>query len=170
MYNGVMAAVQFTPALLSALTRRARKLCNGDTDRANDLVSVVVSKAWEKRAMFTGGNQEAWLMTILRNEGSNERRGLARRQEVRNAVRTDDSGVTCEVEYADTSEDAEAAFYGQEVMAALQSINPDQAAVLRMVANEASYREISEALEIPMGTVMSRIKRGRKAMREALGR
>ena len=171
MYNGVMAAVQFTPEVLSTLTRRARKLCGGDEARAQDLVSVVVSKAWEKRAMFTGGNQEAWLMTIMRNEGSNERRGLARRQEVRNAVRTSDDGVTCEVEYADTaSEDAEAAFYGQEVMAALESINPDQAAVLRLLANEASYREISEALEIPMGTVMSRIKRGRKAMREALGR
>jgi RNA polymerase sigma-70 factor (ECF subfamily) len=166
-----MAAVQFTPALLETLTRRARRLCNGDTDRANDLVSVVVSKAWEKRAMFQGGNAEAWMMTIMRNEGSNERRGLGRRQEVRNAVRTSDDGVRCEVEYADTaSEDAEAAFYGQEVMAALEGINPEQAAVLRLLANEASYREISEALEIPMGTVMSRAKRGRKAMREALGR
>jgi RNA polymerase sigma-70 factor (ECF subfamily) len=55
-------------------------------------------------------------------------------------------------------------------MAALEGINPEQAAVLRLLANEASYREISEALEIPMGTVMSRAKRGRKAMREALGR
>ena len=51
---------------------------------------------------------------------------------------------------------------------ALEGINPEQAAVLRLLANEASYREISEALGIPKGTVMSRLYYARRRVQQLL--
>jgi RNA polymerase sigma-70 factor (ECF subfamily) len=58
----------------------------------------------------------------------------------------------------------------QDVDRVLRSISPEQREVVLLVAVEQlTYEEVSRALDIPIGTVMSRLSRGRERMRQALG-
>src|SRR4051812_17402872 len=136
---------------------------------AEDLVQDTYLKAFRSAHQFTPGtNLKAWLFTILHNTFRN-----ARRHDGRNPVDVDSETVERAVSAAPDSETPEQiltrATLDVDLQAALDAL-PDafrQAVWLRDV-EELTYAEMAQVLDVPMGTVMSRISRGRRALFEAM--
>src|SRR5262245_10101342 len=156
-------------ASVDSLYRTALRLTRVPAD-AEDLVQETYLKAFRAADTFQPGtNLRAWLFTILHNTARNRVRDRAR-----DAVTVDSETVE---RAADTSRlvspDPEALLIREtlapELQAAIDNL-PDafrQAVWLRDV-EEFSYAEIADMLEIPVGTVMSRISRGRRMLFERL--
>jgi RNA polymerase sigma-70 factor (ECF subfamily) len=161
-------------ANLDALYRTARRL-SGSTADAEDLVQDTYVRAFRSEGRYEPGtNLRAWLFTILHNVAKNRWRDRAR-----DAVTVDSDAVESSAEgpglgmsLRDTPEArlVDQAL-GAELQAALDSLPESfrQAVWLRDV-EEFSYAEIAAMLEIPIGTVMSRISRGRRLLFERLQR
>jgi len=157
-------------ACLDGLYRTALRLTRSPAD-AEDLVQDTYLKAFRARDRFEDGtNLKAWLFTILHNTARNRARDRAR-----DAVAIDSEVVEQASERAPTGlpETPETLLLrdtlAPELQAAIDDL-PDtfrQAVWLRDV-EEFSYAEIAKMLSIPIGTVMSRISRGRRALYEAL--
>ncbi len=154
-------------AALPRLKRFARAL-TGDDAEADDLVQATVLRALEKAAQFEERDERsfaAWLFTLVRRVWIDE----WRRRRARGAGRSDP------VEAADAAgavqpPDAEWRLAAREVVAALEALDADQRAVLVLVAVEGlRYREAAEVLEVPVGTVMSRLARARAKLARRLG-
>jgi RNA polymerase sigma-70 factor, ECF subfamily len=145
------------------LTRRAQD--------AEDLVQDTYLKAFRASSQFARGtNLKAWLFTILHNTFRN-----MRRHDVRNPVDVNSETVEQAADAAGDDRTPEQlltrAALDAELQAALDSL-PDafrQAVWLRDV-EEFSYAEIAGIVDVPIGTVMSRISRGRKMLHERLAR
>ena len=162
-------------ASLDSLYRTALRLTHRPAD-AEDLVQETYLKAFRAAEQFTPGtNLRAWLFTILHNTARNRARDFAR-------------------EHVDVDSDAVERAAGSVEGAGLPSINADtpetillretltpdlQAALDALPAvfreavwlrdvEEFSYAEIAEMLSIPVGTVMSRISRGRRLLFDRL--
>jgi RNA polymerase sigma-70 factor (ECF subfamily) len=159
-------------ALMNGLYGTAVRLTR-DGDAARDLVQDTYLKAIRAQARFQPGtNLKAWLYTILHNTWRNRRRDVARARvsfdsdTVDAAVDAGRSGVVDET----TPESALIRTAANaDIRAAVDSL-PDafrEAVWLRDV-EDLSYQEIADALEVPIGTVMSRISRGRKLLHAAL--
>ena len=156
-------------ALLDALYGTALRLTR-DADRAQDLVQDTYLKAFRARARFTEGtNLKAWLFTILHNTWRNRRRDRARTRIDFDSEAVEAAAETvCDVR-ASAVESPEAlllrAGLDGELRAALDRLPAAfrEAVWLRDV-EELSYQEIAQVLEIPVGTVMSRISRGRRQL------
>lgn len=143
---------------LGALRRYARSLTRNDTD-AEDLVHDALVRAYEARAGFRkGGNLRAWLMSILHNAFIDGRRS-SRSQQGRAeqiALLADDAMPPPQEHAARLAQVREHFF----------SLPEEQRAALHLVAIEGlSYQEAADTLGIPVGTLMSRIGRGRAALR-----
>jgi len=143
------------------LTRRAQD--------AEDLVQETYLKAFRASSQFERGtNLKAWLFTILHNTFRN-----MRRHDGRNPVDVNSETVERAVDHAAADQSPEQlltrATLDADLQAALDAL-PDafrQAVWLRDV-EEFSYAEIARMLEVPIGTVMSRISRGRRMLFERL--
>jgi RNA polymerase sigma-70 factor (ECF subfamily) len=157
---------------LDSLYRTALRLTRVPAD-AEDLVQETYLKAFRSSDSFEPGtNLRAWLFTILHNTARNRARDRAR-----DAVAIDSDTVerTAE-ESAGASADTPETLLLRDVMtpdvqAAVEAL-PDtfrQAVWLRDV-EEFSYAEIAAMLDIPAGTVMSRISRGRRMLFDRLQR
>jgi RNA polymerase sigma-70 factor (ECF subfamily) len=163
-------AMQYAPQLYSAAMRMTR---NGAD--AEDLVQETYLRAYRSFHTFEDGtNLRAWLFRILTNTYINSYRSKQRRVQETDLADVEDlylyrriSGVDAASRSAeDTLFDL---FTDDEVKAALEALPETfRMPVLLADVEEFSYKEISEMLDIPMGTVMSRIHRGRKAMQKAL--
>jgi RNA polymerase sigma-70 factor (ECF subfamily) len=158
---------------VDSLYRTALRLTRSRAD-AEDLVQETYLKAFRAAASFEPGtNLRAWLFTILHNTARNRFRDRARElltvdsevaEHAADAVALDDprGGETPETHLLRETLDP-------ELQAALDAL-PDafrQAVWLRDV-EEFSYAEIAKMLEIPIGTVMSRISRGRRMLFDRL--
>jgi len=155
---------------VEVLLRVARSLTRNAAD-AEDLVQDTLLRAYRSIERFDGRYPRAWLLTILRNTHINRNR--RRRPEL---LRDPDTqlerfaeSVTVEpTDRPDAFVDAE---FDVEVQAALDSLSEPFAEAIELVdINGLSYAEAAEALGIPVGTVMSRLHRGRKKIREELRR
>ena len=143
------------------LTRRAAD--------AEDLVQDTYLKAFRSAHQFEAGtNLKAWLFTILHNTFRNNRR-----HDGRNPVDVDSEAVERAAGERPADESPEQILSRQtldaDLQAALDAL-PDgfrQAVWLRDV-EELSYADIARVLDVPIGTVMSRISRGRRALSEGL--
>jgi RNA polymerase sigma-70 factor (ECF subfamily) len=144
---------------------------------AEDLVQETFLKALRGFAAFEpGSNFKAWIFRILRNTYLTSRAGLAARRTV--ALEDElwdgnDTGAALHPESAIDRETPEMNLIRLGDRAALQSaMEMLPAPLLEMIllcdVEEMKYREIATVLEIPIGTVMSRIARARAALREAL--
>jgi RNA polymerase sigma-70 factor (ECF subfamily) len=149
---------------LDELFRTASRLV-GDRADASDVVQEVYFQAWKSFERFAPGtNCRAWLYKILFHVVHHHWR-QAKRRNLR-VAREDERGLEETVAWIppvrQTVED-------KEVLAAFHSLPPAFREVVLLVdVEELSYKEAAGALEIPIGTVMSRLSRGRKLLRERL--
>ncbi|MGH9329633.1 MAG: sigma-70 family RNA polymerase sigma factor, partial [Vicinamibacterales bacterium] len=141
----------------------------GRTADAEDLVQDTYVKAFRFQDRFKRGtNLKAWLFTILHNTWRNARRASAR-----DPIAIDSEAVERAADTAGAVDSPEARLSRQtldaDLRAALDAL-PDafrQAVWLRDV-DDFSYAEIAKMLGVPIGTVMSRISRGRRLLYERL--
>jgi RNA polymerase sigma-70 factor (ECF subfamily) len=136
-----------------------------DTSEAEDLVQETYAKALRGFSSFQAGtNFRAWMFRILRNSFLNSRTGLKTtvplgEEEDEIMASPDPSPEGVLIAQADRA----------EVRQALQDLPiPYREILLLCEVEEMSYEEIAQALGVPMGTVMSRLFRARKAMRSLL--
>ncbi len=159
---------------LDALYNTAYRLARNAED-AEDLVQETFLKAYRSFDQFTPGtNLKAWLFKILKNTFINEYR---RRQaappasdfaEIEDAFESQIRPAAGSVQ-KNPEEEALAQSFDQEVQRALEALPHDyRIAVLLADIEGFSYKEIAEILEIPLGTVMSRLYRGRKLLEETM--
>src|SRR5664279_3335079 len=157
------------PDLLAALPRLRRyaRVLTGDINRADDLVQDTLARAWEKRRLWTAGSDlRAWLFTIMHNVFVNQR-ALARRD--RTHVSLDD-GEGSEAWQIPVRAGQYTRVELTELVAHVGRLPADQREVLLLAAvEELKYEEIALVLEIPLGTVMSRLSRARAKLRLAFG-
>jgi RNA polymerase sigma-70 factor (ECF subfamily) len=146
----------------AALLRTATRLCGG-RDAGEDLVQETFLQAWRSFGRFEPGtNCRAWLYKILIYSHSRLRRDQSRRPVVTSLETASDSALLFDPPTPDT-------LTANSVKAAFDSL-PDQfrLVVLLVDVEQLSYREAADALDVPIGTVMSRLNRGRRLMRQAL--
>lgn len=138
-----------------------------DRDDAEDLVQETYLKAFRGFASFQSGtNFRAWMFQILKNTFLSAR---ARKQR-REAVMLSPDEMS---ELPASSDDIESILSARSRLDAVQGAIDQLPIIFREVlllcdVEEASYREIAEILSIPIGTVMSRLARARKSVRESL--
>jgi RNA polymerase sigma-70 factor, ECF subfamily len=164
-------AMEHMPALYSAALRMTR-----NPSDAEDLVQETYLRAYRGFGGFTEGtNLRAWLYRILTNTYINSYRAAKRRPEIADVEDVEDLYLYRRLSPVDgapsrsAEEEALASFTDDEVKAAIESL-PEafRIAVLLADVEGFSYKEIAEITEVPIGTVMSRIHRGRRALQKAL--
>lgn len=170
-----------SPAFEAALTENmdlfyalAFRLTRNAAD-AQDLLQEAFMRAWRFRHRYREGTYfKAWMMTVIRNTFINDYRKRARRPRPVSW----DGAETAPVKQPDPEmgfvpEEIKASnvfeWLNDDVKQAVQDL-PDghRETVILADLHNMSYKEIAEELECPMGTVMSRLHRGRRLLREAL--
>jgi RNA polymerase sigma-70 factor (ECF subfamily) len=155
---------QFSRQLLAAIPKlRAFALSlAAHADHADDLVQETLMKAWNHQDSFQPGtNIKAWLFTILRNQYFSQLR--KRRREVEDAGGEYAGSVT-------TPGSQESQLDMADLRIALQQLPHDQReAVVLVGASGLSYQEVAEISGVPVGTVKSRVNRGRNKLASLLG-
>jgi RNA polymerase sigma-70 factor (ECF subfamily) len=140
---------QNVEATIPALRRYARALPR-EADIADDLGQDTLVRAWRSEHLFHGGDVRSWLYTILTNLNRNRLRSLARRP------------VLSPIEDNDAPDLAGPEAGGRDIERALATLVEDQRNALLLVVLEGlSYREVAEVQGVPIGTVMSRLARAR---------
>jgi RNA polymerase sigma-70 factor (ECF subfamily) len=141
-------------AHIPRLRRYARALA-GDSHRADDLVQDTLERALAKFHLWRrGSDMRAWMFAIMHNVFINQLK--ARREQAL------DETMEAALEGAQRSDPLEL----RDLDAALQRLPAEQREVLLLVGLEQlSYAEASQALDVPVGTVMSRLSRGRERLR-----
>jgi len=153
---------------MRALFGHAVKL-SGNVQDAEDLVSETYLNAYRAYEQFDGENVKAWLFKILNNNWKNALRTRSRRP-VKAFIGDDDDIEEHYFMNRTTPEDiALDKMTNTMVKAAIDDL-PDayREAVLLADVEGFSYNEIAEIADVPIGTVMSRLHRGRKALQKAL--
>ncbi len=155
---------------VDVMLRVARSLTRNHAD-AEDLVQDSLIRAYKAIDRFDGRHPRAWLLTILRNTHINRNR--RRRPELlrdpdTQLERVTQSPADDEASRPDRFVDLQ---FDAELDDALGSLSEPFAAVIELVdVDGLSYAEAAEAMGIPVGTVMSRLHRARKKVREQLRR
>lgn len=142
----------------------------GERDAAEDLVQQTMLKAYRAWDQYrVGTNIRAWLLTILRNEVFIGHRRRKRARHVLDTRRIEGVTVFDRKQEADPEGQFFHRFVDDEVVRAVDSLPVEyrEAVVLRYVES-LSYAEIAEIAGVPVGTVKSRLSRGRKMLRERL--
>lgn len=149
-------------ALIPALRRFAWSLLR-DPEAADDLVQDTLERAlgrWHLRR--PDGDLKAWLFTILYNSHISGRRRSARQARLLGEVAS-------QAEHATSGGAGDASVHFREVLRRLDELPEEQRNVLLLVGVEGlGYDEAAQALGVPVGTVMSRLSRGRERLRRAL--
>ena len=165
----VRDAMQYAPQLYSAALRMTRNAADAD-----DLMQDTFLRAYRGYAGFEEGtNLRAWLFRILTNTFINSYRAKQRRPQESDLGDVEELYLYRRMPQIAASRSAEETlfelFTDDEVKQALEDL-PDnfRLPVLLADVEDFSYKEIAEMLDIPIGTVMSRLHRGRKAMQKAL--
>lgn len=148
--------------LIPALRRYAYALVR-EHAAADDLVQDTLEKAllhWAQRR--SDGDLRAWLFAILRNLHISTHRQAQRR------------GVTVpidEADFPDTAADQDTTIEAHDVLTAIDQLPEDQKSLLLLVGVEDfSYEEAARILDLPLGTVMSRLSRARQKLRSLVDR
>jgi RNA polymerase sigma-70 factor (ECF subfamily) len=147
-------------ALLPRLRRFARGLCKS-ADQADDLVQGACERAWRAIDSWKPGTRfDSWMYRIVRNLWIDQ----TRRERMDSL---DDDPI--EVAGEDGRRTVEVRLELQDVRAHISTLPADQREVLVLVCIEdMSYREAAEILQVPIGTVMSRLARARTALSTSL--
>jgi RNA polymerase sigma-70 factor (ECF subfamily) len=153
--------------LFDSLYNFARWLAQ-DSNDAEDLVQETYLKALDNFASFRSGtNFRAWIFRILRNNFLSSCSKLERRMTV--AMDSEEDGPEQAVDAETPETILMNRFSSQRVQRAFDDLPAHYRETLLLCeVEEMSYQEIAEILAIPMGTVMSRLARARKAVRKSL--
>ena len=160
---------------LDALYRTALRMTRSEAD-AEDLVQETYIRAFRFRGQFTlGTNMKAWLFRILTNTFINTYRRKTAQPEVTDLEGIDEFSLyrrMADDRAASTSPDPEAELLNSvvdtEVTDALEELPEKFRTTVLLDVEGFSYKEIAEMLGIPIGTVMSRLHRGRKFLQKRL--
>src|SRR3954466_11274173 len=141
--------------LIPRLRRYARALV-GDRSAADDLVQDTLERAWAKLHLYRRGTDlRAWLFTVMHNVHVNRVR----------AARPTDPLEEEMPELAQRASQGDALLV-RDLDRAISRLPAEQRAVLLLVTlEEMSYETVARTLEIPIGTVMSRLSRAREKLR-----
>ncbi|HZT49712.1 MAG TPA: sigma-70 family RNA polymerase sigma factor [Hyphomicrobiaceae bacterium] len=147
-------------AEIPRLRRYARALV-GDNGEADDLIQDTLERAIARLDQWRDGDSpRKWLFSILHNLHVDSLRRKSRRPP---HVGLDSLGIEQSAPPADGAS-------GRDIDRALQLLSGEQRQVLLLVGLEGlSYAETAEVLDIPVGTVMSRLARGRGRLRALMG-
>ena len=160
---------------LDALYRTALRMTRSEAD-AEDLVQETYIRAFRFREQFTlGTNMKAWLFRILTNTFINTYRRKSAQPEVTDLEGVDEFSLyrrMADDRAASSSPDPEAELLkgvvDTEVTDALEELPEKFRTTVLLDVEGFSYKEIAEMLGIPIGTVMSRLHRGRKFLQKRL--
>jgi RNA polymerase sigma-70 factor, ECF subfamily len=154
---------------LDSLYRVALRL-TGDAARAEDLVQDTMLKAYRSWQQYRPGtNAKGWLLTILRNTFINDYRRRKLEPVAMDLEAVEPHAIYRDIETADP----EGAFFSQivdeKVLQAVDALPPEFREVLVLSDMEGlRYAEIAETLQVPVGTVKSRLFRARRLLQAAL--
>jgi RNA polymerase sigma-70 factor, ECF subfamily len=141
---------------IPALRRYARALTR-DADLADDLVQDTLVRALRSEHLFHGDEVRSWLYTILTNLNRNRLRSLSRRPSL------------LPLEDNDAPDLAGPEAGGRDIERALATLVDEQRNALLLVVLEGlTYREVAEVQGVPIGTVMSRLARARVQIKSYL--
>jgi RNA polymerase sigma-70 factor, ECF subfamily len=148
-------------ALLPRLRRFARALSRNAHD-ADDLVQVAVERALMRLDQWRPGTRlDSWMYGIIRNAWIDETRSRRRRDRV---LAPEELGE----HVADSASDAH--IQRLSLQAAMEQLPEEQRLAVALVLVEGlAYKEAAEVLEVPIGTVTSRLARGRETLEALLG-
>ncbi len=165
-------AMGFLPALYSAAMRMTR-----NTADAEDLVQETYLKAYRAFGTFQDGtNLKAWLYRILTNTYINAYRARQRHPEESDIEDVEElymyrrlGGLEAAAAGRSAEDEVLERLTDETVKGAVESL-PEQFRIAVLLADVEgfSYKEIAEITEVPIGTVMSRLHRGRRALQKAL--
>lgn len=146
--------------LLPRLRRLARALAGQPAD-ADDLVQMVLERALARSEQWRpDAPLDKWVFAIARNAWRDELRARSRSQ---NLFAPEEAGIT-------TADGGSAPTQKLELAAALAALPPDHREVVALVLIEGmSYAEAAQLLEVPVGTVTSRLARARATLQAHLG-
>lgn len=163
-------ALPFLPQLYSA----ARRLTRSEAD-AEDLVQDTYLRGFMFYGRFQEGtNLRAWMFKIMTNLFINKYRRRMTEARVMTEGRDDQRITMVNADLLEYCKDPEGramtGLFGDDVQRALDALNDDfRMVVLLADLEDFSYKEIAEMLGCPVGTVMSRLFRGRRALQKSLG-
>lgn len=140
--------------------RRYARALTGDAARADDLVQDTLERAWAKFSLWRRGSDlRAWLFSIMHNVHVNQLDARSRRPEEalpENLEIATPAGQERGLELRDLSS------------ALMQLPTPNREVLLLVALEELPYAAVAKILNIPTGTVMSRLSRGREMLRGIL--
>lgn len=147
-------------AIIPALRAFARVLAGRQNDLADDLAQEALVKAWAARDSFTpGSNFKAWIFRILRNHFYTTAR-VGKRYSSIDPLLAEELLVQ--------QPPQEAPYNLEDVGRGLETLPPAQREALMLLASGLPWHEIASVQECPIGTVKSRITRGRSALKAYL--
>lgn len=151
-------------ALLPRLRRFAHGLSRNPSD-ADDLTQMTIERALRSKAQWQPGTRlDSWLYKIMRNLWIDTVRSRSRKE------RVEAPAEEAERLGHDPRDAVEAAIDLQRVMAAMDRLPEEQREVVALILIEGfGYREAAELLDLPIGTVSSRLVRGRTALLRLVG-
>lgn len=137
-----------------------------DDEDANDLVQDTVLKAVTYYGKFREGtNLKGWLYTIMKNTFINNYRRFVK---TNSFVTKSDEISSANLAYSATRNEGENKFVMEDIKKAMSALADEYYIPFSMYFEGYKYHEISEHLEIPIGTVKTRIHVARKSMKHAL--
>ena len=147
---------------LNDIYRTATRIL-GHKQRAEDVAQEVFLQAWKSFANFEPGtNCRAWLFKILFHCVNHERRKWFRFPVLKETEEFVEANLPAPATIPEFLSD-------DEILAALDALPQDfRSAILLVDVEEFTYKETADILGVPIGTVMSRLSRGRKLLREQL--
>lgn len=150
-------------AEIPRLRRYARAL-QRDRTAAEDLVQDCLERALSRLHLFQSGtNMRAWLFTILHNVHANS---VRRQQRAADSFTSNNESLAEGINQPSQGHGLEI----RDISRAIAQLSEEQRqAVLLIGLEEMSYREAADVLDIPIGTVMSRLARGRERLRQLTG-
>ena len=142
--------------------RRYARALTGDRDRADDLVQDCLERAWSHTHQWRpDSNMRSWLFTIMHNVNANHRRAESRRPKT--AAFDEAHGASA------TRPAQEDGLALSNLADALATLPAEQRAVVILVGLDGlAYAEAAAVLDVPVGTLMSRLSRGRARLRELM--
>lgn len=139
---------------------RYAKALTRNTDMAEDLIQDCLERAWSKRSLWNPQRKlRPWLFTIMHNLYINEINKLVNKHQ----------HVSVDISMIDERVDDSQVLRINELDKALGKLNPGYREIILLAGLEGlSYKEIAVVTDLPLGTVMSRLSRGREKLKQLM--